>query len=291
MGKLYSALKVFNESICRSTLVLIFQTAGNSLNESAHQMLEQKDMFENLDDLIHNEHMVQSYHSFDFEQPKSLDESKKTISELLKLFGKSDSIKTFLVDDFFKRAKETIVNASRNEFSIFHEEHTWSMAKNFRKYVKLEALLDPMNLMLLSREFLEQGFVAEDKIFGYLIAVFDLSLIYCLLISRDEYSMQKLALMKHACYIVKQMRERVELFSENTSILEEKVLQSKIIKEMLSKITAVDSIKSRVPYSLAIEITYQIYSLKDDCQEKLGKDLKIDLATPDSISEKFSAIA
>lgn len=61
------------------------------------------------------------------------------------------------------------------------------MTEKFRKNVKLEALLDPMNLMLLSKQFLEQDFISEEKIFGYLIAVFDLSLIYMLFVTRDTW--------------------------------------------------------------------------------------------------------
>ena len=64
--KLYEGLKVLNESICRRTLISILESAGSSLNESSRSLLDQKDMFEKLDDLIHNEHMVQAYQSFDF---------------------------------------------------------------------------------------------------------------------------------------------------------------------------------------------------------------------------------
>jgi len=37
------------------------------------------------------------------------------------------------------------------------------VTEDFRKKIELEAILDPMNLMLLSRQFLEQGFVSEEK--------------------------------------------------------------------------------------------------------------------------------
>jgi len=75
---------------------------------------------------------------------------------------------------------------------------------------------------------------------GYLIAVFDLSLLYMLLVYRDVYSMPRNSLLKHACYLVQQMRERVELYHGNTSYLQEKVMQSKILGSLIEKITDVD---------------------------------------------------
>lgn len=56
---------MLNESTCRRTLISILESAGSSLNESSRSLLDQKDMFEKLDDLIHNEHMVQAHQSFD----------------------------------------------------------------------------------------------------------------------------------------------------------------------------------------------------------------------------------
>lgn len=164
------------------------------------------------------------------------------------------------------------------------------MTEKFRKIVKLEALLDPMNLMLLSKQFLEQNFVSEDKVFGYLVAVFDLSLIYMLFVTRDSFELQKNALLSHACYIVKQMRERIEVYRGNTSYLEDKVLKSKIVKSLIAKITDMSDVKKKVPFCLTIELTAQIQSLKNDCQEKLGEELTIDLDIPETMAQKFKAI-
>ena len=65
-----------------------------------------------LDDLIHNEQMVSVHQSVALEDcyPKrpGLERAEAKTVNALKLFGQSPTIKTFLVNDFFKRAKETL---------------------------------------------------------------------------------------------------------------------------------------------------------------------------------------
>ena len=61
-----------------------------------------------LDDLIHNEHMNCSHQSIRWGNKNAITESENRIKQVLNLLSQSQPIKQFLVDDFFKRAKETI---------------------------------------------------------------------------------------------------------------------------------------------------------------------------------------
>jgi len=72
-------------------------------------------MVENLDDLLHNQHMVHVYQAIEFRQTKAIEESRQSITKVLRLFGESPVIKNFLVDDFFKRANETIERAASHK--------------------------------------------------------------------------------------------------------------------------------------------------------------------------------
>lgn len=79
------------------------------------------------------------------------------------------------------------------------------------------------------------------------------------------------------------MRQRIEVYRGNTGYLEDKVLKSKIVKKLIAKITDISEVKSKVPYCLTIELTAQIQSLKNDCEEKLGETLTIELDIPEAI--------
>jgi hypothetical protein len=49
----------------------------------------------------------------------------------------------------------------------------------------LEAYLDPMNLALLSTQFIEQNFINEANLPEALIAFIDLDLVYAMILNRD----------------------------------------------------------------------------------------------------------
>jgi len=67
-------------------------------------MLNKEDLRTRLDDLIHNNHMTAVHQSIRFNEPELRKESEARTRSVLKLFAESDTIKTFLVDDLFKRA-------------------------------------------------------------------------------------------------------------------------------------------------------------------------------------------
>ena len=63
--------------------------------------------------------MVRSHQSFCYDDPKALKKSEEQTISVLKLFKETPSIKNFLVRDFFKRAKETILKISKNDFDNY----------------------------------------------------------------------------------------------------------------------------------------------------------------------------
>ena len=60
------------------------------------------------------------------------------------------------------------------------------LIRDFRKELKLEESLDPINALFLSREFIEQGFIEEEKLPESLIGFFDLNLVYSTFLQRDD---------------------------------------------------------------------------------------------------------
>ena len=143
MFRLY---RVLNESLCRSALMSILEGAGNTLHESTQSLLNQEDMTSNLDDLLHNDHMVQCQQGFAFANDDMIAKSKSRITNALKLFSSSPTIKSFLVQDFFDRAKENITKFKKlgngvGSLEIYHD---------FRSKMKLERILGPNNIILLS---------------------------------------------------------------------------------------------------------------------------------------------
>ena len=62
--------------------------------------------------------------------------SEEKITDVLKLFAQSPTIKTFLVDDFFKRAKETIQLAAKDDFlPLITRDDKCVVATKFRERV------------------------------------------------------------------------------------------------------------------------------------------------------------
>ena len=68
-----------------------------------------------LDDLIHNEHMMRGHQSIAWRNQQAFKESEDRIKSVLKLFGQSEPIKHFLVKDFFKRGKDTVLEMTKNQ--------------------------------------------------------------------------------------------------------------------------------------------------------------------------------
>ena len=83
------------------------------------------------------------------------------------------------------------------------------LVKNFRAKVELEAYLDPMNLLLLSTQFIEQSYIEDSKLPETLIAFIDLDLIYAMLLSHDHLSRVSLLLLKQAKYHIRKVSENL----------------------------------------------------------------------------------
>ena len=79
--------RVLNEFFCRKALMSVLECAGNSLHESTQSLLNQKEMTSNLDDLLHNEHMVQCHQGYAFKNEDMISRSKDRIANALKLFS------------------------------------------------------------------------------------------------------------------------------------------------------------------------------------------------------------
>ena len=117
---------------------------------------------------------------------------------MLKFFQQSDEIRTFLVDDLIKRGKQTLTKVSK-DWRKYDRAMTQS---KFRKLVELEAMLDPANLILLTRCFLELDFIADESLTTYIMAFFDMSILYALLMISDKYGLCGLELLDHASFLI-----------------------------------------------------------------------------------------
>ena len=73
-------------------------------------------MMTRLDDLVHNYHMVRAHQALAINDLRAIKQSEEEITQVLRLFGKSDKIKSFLVGDLFKRGEETIKKLAENDY-------------------------------------------------------------------------------------------------------------------------------------------------------------------------------
>lgn len=78
--------------------------------------------------------------------------------------GKSDKIKQFLVRDLFNRASETIKSLAEGDYSKVVRYTYFKLFDMFRAESEVEAILDPNNLILLSKEFIEQNYVGQEEL-------------------------------------------------------------------------------------------------------------------------------
>jgi len=59
------------------------------------------------------------------------------------------------------------------------------LSENFRSLVKLEAILDPANLILLSKNFMEFGYISDEKLPECIVTYVDLCMVYALMFISD----------------------------------------------------------------------------------------------------------
>ena len=170
----------------------------------------------------------------------------------MKLFKGTPLIKNFLLVDYFKRARETIQKVSREDFAHYLNDKVW-LVKNFRAKVELEAYLDPMNLLLLSTQFIEQSYIEDAKLPETLIAFIDLDLIYAMLLSHDHLSRVSLLLIKQAKYHIRKVSENLELF-RGKNILIKDLLSNGLLKNLIAKVTDFATIKKNKRRQALLEI-------------------------------------
>jgi hypothetical protein len=114
-----------------------------------------------------------------------------------------------------QRGKETVTNVSKN----WDNYDRYMTLHRFREKVELEAMLDPANLMLLTRYFIELDYINAEKLPAYLVAFFDLTMLYALLMISDRSGFIGLELLEHACFLAHTAKERVELFAGKEDLL------------------------------------------------------------------------
>lgn len=188
-----------------------------------------------LDDLVHNNHMVNAFHAISFDISQIQEESAAQITNVLRLFAQSDTIKEFLVNDFFKRAKETVERSmpEDDKSKLFNDET--GLKQGWRDVLKLEEILDPTNVLLLPRQFIEQNYIPEAKLAETLVGFFELSLIYASWFLKDKVSMLKDSLLNETKYFVQNMQQKASIFQGKSDLLN-RVLSNKILKTMLQKV-------------------------------------------------------
>ena len=228
------------------------EVAGNRLNESAGMLLQSEELLTKLDDLLHNEHMVRSHQAICYDDAKALTKSENHIISVLQLFKGTPVIKNFLISDFFKRARETIQKVSREDFKHYFNDKV-RLVKNFRAKVELEAYLDPMNLLLLSKQFIEQSYIEDAKLPETLIAFIDLDLIYTMLLAQDEISKVSLLLIKQAKYHIRKVSDNLELFRGKTNLIKS-LFKNGLLKSLISKVTDFSTIKQHKRKQALFEI-------------------------------------
>jgi len=116
------------------------------------------------------------------------------------------------------------------------------LVKNFRAKVELEAYLDPMNLLLLSTQFIEQSYIEDSKLPETLIAFIDLDLVYTMLLGQDDISRVSLLLIKQTKYHIRKVSQNLELFRGKTNLIRG-LFKNGLLKSLISKVTNFGNIK------------------------------------------------
>ena len=143
----------------------------------------------------------------------------------------------FLVDDFFKRAKDTITalcKSDENQNSKYAGNSDFTHIRDWCPCHNLEESLDPVNAILLTREFIEQKFVKEEQLPEALIGFFDINLVYCTILMRNDVGSIREDLLNHMIYLVGKIRQNLEHFRGKTELLT-KLLTNKLLKIQLPR--------------------------------------------------------
>jgi hypothetical protein len=110
--------------------------------------------------------------------------------------------------------------------------------------VKLEAILDPANLILLTRNFIEQDYISDERLPSCLVSFFDLTMIYATVMQGERYVFISSLLFEHTCFLLQTAISRVELFAEKEDLLK-RLTESGLIKQRIEQIDA-DRIRENI---------------------------------------------
>ena len=158
---------------------------------------------------------------------------------MLKLLQTSTKVKQFLIKDLFVRAKRTLNSASKENFAKLNWNDNGSeklvLVNNFREKVEVEAILDPMNLILLTKQFIELGFIDDEKFAETIVALVDLTMLYSWIFITDRPTLVSLHLLEHARYLIKAAITKVELF-RGKSDFAKRLTSRSIVSFFLNKV-------------------------------------------------------
>ena len=90
-------------------------------------------------------------------------------------------------------------------------------------------------MILLSKQFLELGFIEDEEVPAQLVNFVDLCLIYAIYLITDYESYVTLELIDCVIFLLKVAIDRIQLFSGKTDKLE-LLLDNKLIKKFLEEI-------------------------------------------------------
>ena len=151
--------------------------------------------------------------------------------------------------------------------------------------MKLERILGPSNIILLSQQFIEQNYVEDAKLPETLIGFIDVCAVYSTFM--DTATRENI--LRHAKSLIDKVSENLALFRGKEALLE-KLLSHKIFKKFISKISNMSDLKGRPTYLLMVEIAQALINLKDQIKSELGADVAVDLSITENMDKMFTSI-
>ena len=165
----------------------------------------------------------------------------------------------------------------------------FKLTNEWREKIELEAILDPANLIMLSKNFIELGYLEQNKIAEFIIACIDLCLIYSVLLIHDNQSLISLELFSHVIVLIQAAIKNIELFAGKADLLS-RISQSNIIKWLVSFISddqMRDNMREKNQFLAIIEITDALTQLKVAAADKINENLELSFEA--DMTEKFKS--
>jgi hypothetical protein len=187
--------KNLQEAYCRKTLIKVLHDCQQD-DEELMSILRSEEMMTNLDDLIHNTLSSELFYASCTDNKYAAQKVKDRIQKILSNLQENvEGFDKFLVDDLLARGKLTLEKLKDNEvyqdFSLLSNEHVQSMNDYYssayvKTYTKISNMLEPENLNILTRMFLDLKFFKTVDRAEFSAAFFDLHLIYGVLFFTDR---------------------------------------------------------------------------------------------------------